>query len=181
MARISPWYNRNGWLGVKTPSYLLGPDHIMCNQPRSDLVLADCVRFWPNGSGPDASRRARIIGPASGQAIRADPVWMQIGSGMFTGKALANLSQLALYPGWRGWFESGCWLLDTNLVVTFRQSPDTPASETCWNKITLTCKVWLNNRLVWSQWCLVCEQLQTRETVRGEGRWVVGGGGGGGK
>ena len=33
----------------------------MQNQPGSDLVLADCVRFWPNGSGPEASRCARII------------------------------------------------------------------------------------------------------------------------
>ena len=29
---------------------------ILCkNQPGSDVVLADCVRFWPNGSGPEAS------------------------------------------------------------------------------------------------------------------------------
>ena len=32
------------------------PDNIVQNQPESDLVLADCVRFWPNGSGPEASR-----------------------------------------------------------------------------------------------------------------------------
>ena len=32
------------------------PDIIVQNQPGSDLVLADCVRFWPNGSGPEASR-----------------------------------------------------------------------------------------------------------------------------
>ena len=32
------------------------PDKIVQNQPGSDLVLADCVRFWPNGSGPEASR-----------------------------------------------------------------------------------------------------------------------------
>ena len=44
------------------------PDYIIQNQPGSDLVLADCVRFWPNGSGPEASRCARIIRrPASGQ------------------------------------------------------------------------------------------------------------------
>jgi len=41
------------------------PDPLCPNQPGSDLVLADCVRFWPNGPGPEASRRARMIGPAS--------------------------------------------------------------------------------------------------------------------
>jgi len=32
-----------------------GGDLIAQHQPRSDLVLADCVRFWPNGSGLEAS------------------------------------------------------------------------------------------------------------------------------
>ena len=46
-----------------------------------------------NGSGPEASRCARIIRPrfiqpASGQCFRADPHGMRIGSGMFTGLAL---------------------------------------------------------------------------------------------
>ena len=49
------------------------PDNIMQNQTGSDLALADCVRFWPNGSGPEASRCARIIQPASGQCFPADP------------------------------------------------------------------------------------------------------------
>ena len=52
------------------------PDIIVQNQPGSDLVLADCVRFWPNGSGPEASRCATIIRPASGQcfpSIRSGP------------------------------------------------------------------------------------------------------------
>ena len=44
-------------------------DNIVQNQPGSGLVLADCVRFWPNGSGPEASRCARIIRPASGQSV----------------------------------------------------------------------------------------------------------------
>ena len=39
------------------------PGDTMQNQPRSDLVLADCVRFWPNRSGPEASWCARIIWP----------------------------------------------------------------------------------------------------------------------
>ena len=38
------------------------PDNIVQNQPGSDLVLADCVRFWPNASGLEASRCPGIIG-----------------------------------------------------------------------------------------------------------------------
>ena len=53
------------------------PDHIVQNQPGSDLVLSDCARFWPNGSGPEASRCAGIIRPASGQSFPADPDWVQ--------------------------------------------------------------------------------------------------------
>ena len=48
------------------------PDNIVRNQPGSDLVLADCARFWPNGSGPEQSQCARIIRPASGQCFPAD-------------------------------------------------------------------------------------------------------------
>ena len=59
-------------------------DNIVQNQPGSDLILADCVTFWPNGSGPEASRCTRIIRPASGQCSPADPDRMQIRSGMFT-------------------------------------------------------------------------------------------------
>ena len=54
-------------------------------QPESDLVLADCVRLGPNGSGPEASRCARITRPVSGHRFRPDPDRMRIGSGMFTG------------------------------------------------------------------------------------------------
>ena len=39
------------------------PDNIVQNHPGSNLVLADCVRFWPKGSGPEASQCARIIWP----------------------------------------------------------------------------------------------------------------------
>ena len=60
-------------------------DNIVQNQPGSDIVLADCVRLWPNGSGPEASRCARIIRPASGQCFRAEPDRMSMGSGTFTG------------------------------------------------------------------------------------------------
>ena len=62
------------------------PDNIVPNQPGSDLVLADFVRFWPNGSGPEASRCARIIRPASCQCFPADPDRMRIRSGIFTSK-----------------------------------------------------------------------------------------------
>ena len=40
-----------------------GPDHIEENQAGSDLALADCVRFGPNVSGPEASRCARVFWP----------------------------------------------------------------------------------------------------------------------
>ena len=63
------------------------PDNIVQNQPGSDLVLADCVRFWPNGSSPEASQRTKITRPSSGQSFPADPDRIQIGSGMFTGDA----------------------------------------------------------------------------------------------
>ena len=61
------------------------PNNSIQNQPVSDLVLAHCVRFWPNGSGPEESRCARIILPVSGQYFPADPARMRIGSGVFTG------------------------------------------------------------------------------------------------
>ena len=70
-----------------------GLDHAVQNQAGSSLVLADCVRFWPNGSGPEASWCARIIWPTSGQCFQADPDWMQIESSMFTGYAAQNLVQ----------------------------------------------------------------------------------------
>ena len=61
------------------------PDNTVQNQPGSDLVLADCVRFWPNGSGPEANQCARVIRPASGHCFPVDPDRMRFGSGMFTG------------------------------------------------------------------------------------------------
>ena len=60
-----------------------GPDHIVKNQPGSDLVLANCVRFWPNDSS--LGQCARIIRPTSGQRFQVDPDQTQIGFGMFTG------------------------------------------------------------------------------------------------
>ena len=70
----------------------------MQNQPGSDLVLADCVRVWPNGSGPEESQRARMIRPASVQCFPADPDRMRIGSGMFTGIILDDIC-VALFSG----------------------------------------------------------------------------------
>ena len=64
------------------------PDHIVQNQPRSDLVLADCVRVLPCGSGLEASQCMRITWPASVQSFQADPYRMQIRSSMFTGATL---------------------------------------------------------------------------------------------
>ena len=57
-------------------------------RPGSDIVLADCVGFWPNGSGPEASRCAKIIRPDSGQSFRSDPGRTRMRSGMFTGTVL---------------------------------------------------------------------------------------------
>ena len=77
-----PVSNFGTWILLSTDD----PDNTVQNQPGSDLVVADCVRFWPNGSGPEASRCARNIRSASGQCFPPDPDRMQIGSGMFTGK-----------------------------------------------------------------------------------------------
>ena len=62
------------------------PGNIVQNQPGSDLVLADCVRFWPNGSGPEASRCAMIMRPASNQCCPAGRDRMRIGSSMIIGE-----------------------------------------------------------------------------------------------
>ena len=70
---------------IRLQSSTDSPDNTVQNQPGSDLVLADCVRFWPNGSGPEASQCARIIRPASGQCFPTDPKPMPMGSGMFPG------------------------------------------------------------------------------------------------
>ena len=74
------------------------PDNTEQNQPRSSLVLADCVRFWPNRSGPEASWWAKIIRHASGQCFPADPDWMRIRSGMFTGGLPYQLPSAAPPP-----------------------------------------------------------------------------------
>ena len=70
------------------------PDNPVQNQRGSDLVLADCFGFWPNGSGPEASQCARIIRSASVQCFPADPDRMRIGSGMFTWVMVENISSV---------------------------------------------------------------------------------------
>ena len=60
-------------------------DNTVQNQPRSNLVLVDCVRFWPNRSSLEASQCARIIHLTSGLCFPADLDWIWIRSGMFTG------------------------------------------------------------------------------------------------
>ena len=70
------------------------PDNPVQNQPWSDLVLADCVRFWPNRSGPEASLCARIIQPTSGQRFPANLDWMRIRSSMFTENMLVSYHHL---------------------------------------------------------------------------------------
>ena len=45
------------------PFFQRRPGSHNANQPGSGLVLADYVRFGQDGSGPEASRCARIIGP----------------------------------------------------------------------------------------------------------------------
>ena len=57
--RAKLWQNATGPLQVsqfetRLRSSTDGPDHIAQNQPGSDLIVADCVRLWPNGSGPEA-------------------------------------------------------------------------------------------------------------------------------
>ena len=75
-----------------------GPNPTVQNRPGSDRVLADCVRFWPDGFGPEASRCARLIGPVSGQCFPANPDRMRIGSGMFAGDPVhSTVRVLVLY------------------------------------------------------------------------------------
>ena len=61
-----------------------GPVLAKHNRPESDLTLDGHVRLWPNGSGLEASRYARIIMPVSGKtelarfwqnATGPDPIW----------------------------------------------------------------------------------------------------------
>ena len=51
-------------------------DHTVQNQPGSDLVLAACVRFWPDRAGLEASQCARIIRLATDQSeLDVNQIW----------------------------------------------------------------------------------------------------------
>ena len=69
-----------------------GLDPIMQNQPGSDLVLADDVRFSSKRSGPEACWCARIIWPASGQRFGAVPITQAL-TAKLTGCKLASCSR----------------------------------------------------------------------------------------
>ena len=101
--RAQFWQNATGPLPGSPP--LSAPAVFFNRQPwsycakpaRNRFVLADCVRFWLNGSGPEVSRCASIIQAACGQCFRSDPDGRRIGSGMFTGIAMVRTAE-------NGWF-----------------------------------------------------------------------------
>ena len=45
---------------------------ILCKISPDPIWFELTIRFWPNGSGPDASRCVRIIWPASGQCFQSN-------------------------------------------------------------------------------------------------------------
>ena len=60
------WQDATGPLPVsqtRSPSSTDVADNITQNQPGSDLVLADCARFKPNRSGPEATNVQESSGP----------------------------------------------------------------------------------------------------------------------
>ena len=72
------WQNAPGPLPVSNFQTRLrsstdGPDHIVQNQPGSDLILADCVRLWPNGSGPADCVRLWPNGSGLADCVRLWP------------------------------------------------------------------------------------------------------------
>ena len=100
-------------------------DHTVQNQPGSDWVLADSVSgFGQNGSGPGASRCARIIRPPSGQCFQADPdqtrhvyrdriqhtimIMLCVFFTAVTSPRLFNRSRRPRGPPWSAW-SSLCW------------------------------------------------------------------------
>ena len=87
------WQDATGPLPV--PTFRLGSVISQTSRIILCKTSPDPIQFWltasgfgPNGSGPEASRCATIIRPASGQCFRADPDRMRIGSGMFTGRPI---------------------------------------------------------------------------------------------
>ena len=74
------------------PTFRLGrilpqmPQTILCpTSPDPVWFRLTASGLGPNGSGPEASRCARITGPASGQRFPANPDRMRIQSDMFAG------------------------------------------------------------------------------------------------
>ena len=61
---------------VKEKAFTDGLDHTVQNQPRSDLVLADCVRFGPNRSGPEVSQYASMLESSGHLANATKPIWI---------------------------------------------------------------------------------------------------------
>ena len=86
------------------------PDHTVQNQPRSDLILAGCIRFLPNWSGPEASGCVRIIWPASELTIQM----IRVIFCMFTGELLQVINTIIWTSHsntiiWTPSFEQVCW------------------------------------------------------------------------
>ena len=89
---IGPGSGRMQQAHYQFPTFRLG---CVLPQVARNVLCKTCpdpIWFWLtvsgfslNGSGPEASRCARLIGPVSGQRFRAGPDRMRIGSGMFTG------------------------------------------------------------------------------------------------
>ena len=50
------------------PTFRNGPDHILQNRPGSDLVLADYIRFWPDGNSI-----YRVPGEIKRREVELDP------------------------------------------------------------------------------------------------------------
>ena len=78
-ASVQPESGRTVYTGsdflhpIRFRSCKASPDHIAQNRSGSDP--GDLVKFWPNGSGPEASRCAKIIGPGSAAARHQFPTF----------------------------------------------------------------------------------------------------------
>ena len=75
------WQNATGPLPVSHFQTRLrfstdGPDYVVQNQAGSDLVLADCVRFGPNRSGPEVSQYASMLESSGHLANATKPIWI---------------------------------------------------------------------------------------------------------
>ena len=91
------------------------------------FFLADCVRFGPDRSGPEASRCARITGPLSVQSFRSDPDRKWIGTGMCTGQLVTLVT-----PRHECWLRTvhGYMTITTNNNNNKTQTPSPPTNAT---------------------------------------------------